>query len=286
LDVVADLERSFVVNADFDWLSLIGTIRRGSRQFYRNRFCNGVGPAAISITDRRHGLFVYVQLAERSAGSFRPKTNVARKLKPTILSMQNLLFDSGLRVLDRDGTADYFSHVLDPATCDALFSSLAHSLDWQCDHIYMFGKLITTKRKVAWIGDPGCSYTYSGVQKNPQPWTSELVLIKQKIESISQYRFNSCLLNLYHDGSEGMGWHSDDEPELVQTAPIASVSLGGERKFSFKHKDDKETTSLVLGNGSVLIMHAPTQQHWQHSLTKTKQSVSPRINLTFRSIRD
>lgn len=150
----------------------------------------------------------------------------------------------------------------------------------------MFGRLITTKRKVAWIGDAGCSYTYSGVQKFPQAWTTELLEIKHQVETLANVRFNSCLLNLYHDGNEGMGWHSDDEKELDPLAPIASVSFGGVRKFAFKHRQDKTNISLFLENGSVLLMQSPTQEFWQHSLTKTKRTVGPRINLTFRAIRE
>jgi alkylated DNA repair dioxygenase AlkB len=149
----------------------------------------------------------------------------------------------------------------------------------------MFGKLVTTKREVAWVGDAGCSYTYSGVKKFPQAWTPELIHIKHTAEALAHHKFNSCLLNLYHDGDQGMGWHSDDEIELEQSAPIASVSFGGDRKFSFKHKFEKLGTSVVLENGSVLLMHAPTQNFWQHSLTKTKRLVPPRINITFRAIR-
>ncbi|MDN3986973.1 alpha-ketoglutarate-dependent dioxygenase AlkB family protein [Zwartia vadi] len=202
--------------------------------------------------------------------------------------MQTNLFEtcrsgSAIHVLSRDGRVDYYPAIFDPDTCAALVNALTHSLDWQVDQIYMFGKLITTKRKVAWVADEGCSYTYSGVKKTPQAWTPELIDIKNQLEEISKWKFNSCLLNLYHDGSEGMGWHSDDEPELERAAPIASLSLGGERKFSFKHKADRESVSLPLENGSVLIMHAPTQEHWHHSLLKTKRPVAPRINLTFRS---
>ena len=203
--------------------------------------------------------------------------------------MQTQLFEtprssSPVNVLLRDGRAEYFSGIFEPSSCSELFSALIGSLDWQVDQLFMFGKLITTKRKVAWVGDAGCAYTYSGVKKEPQAWTPELRQIKSKLEAIAQWQFNSCLLNLYHDGSEGMGWHSDDEPELVQTAPIASLSLGAERKFSFKHKTDKTNASLILENGSVLIMHAPTQTFWNHSLTKTARPVGPRINLTFRAI--
>jgi alkylated DNA repair dioxygenase AlkB len=137
---------------------------------------------------------------------------------------------------------------------------------------------------VAWIGDPKCTYTYSGVKKQPQSWTPELLIIKRQLEELAQAEFNSCLLNFYHDGADGMGWHSDDEKELDAQSPIASLSLGSARKFSFKHKKDKSTTSLFLENGSALIMHAPTQQFWQHALLKTKTIHTPRINLTFRRI--
>jgi alkylated DNA repair dioxygenase AlkB len=204
--------------------------------------------------------------------------------------MQTNLFQANqtssfLNLLPKDGYVQYFPAVFSERDCALWSTTLLQSLDWRVDQLYMFGKLITTKRKVAWVGDPGCSYTYSGVKKEPQSWTAELLHIKSTLEEIAQWNFNSCLLNLYHDGSEGMGWHSDDEPELDQNAPIASLSLGGERKFSFKHKTDKTNASVLLENGSVLLMHAPTQECWNHSLVKTARPVAPRINLTFRAIK-
>jgi alkylated DNA repair dioxygenase AlkB len=190
-----------------------------------------------------------------------------------------------MNLLPKDGGATYIPGFFDPEHCAALFASLQSTINWKEDQLLMFGKLITTKRKVAWVGDAGCSYTYSGVKKFPQAWTADLLHIKHKLESLTHSAFNSCLLNLYHDGDEGMGWHSDDEKELDSAAPIASVSLGGARKFAFKHKLDKNTVSLFLEDGSVLLMQPPTQEFWQHSLTKTKRPVAPRINLTFRAIR-
>ena len=163
-------------------------------------------------------------------------------------------------------------------------TQLQESLVWESDQLIMFGKVVTTRRKVAWVGDSKCSYTYSGVQKIPQAWTSDLLLIKEQLEAMARCQFNSCLLNFYHDGDDGMGWHSDDEKELNPHSPIASLSLGARRKFAFRHKKDKETISLFLEGGSALIMHAPAQEYWQHALLKTKTASDARINLTFRNI--
>ena len=203
--------------------------------------------------------------------------------------MQTELFkqieaDSKINLLPKDGIAHYFQVIFDDVTSDLLYESLLTSLDWRPDELWMFGKKVVTQRKVAWIGDSGCSYTYSGIKKEPQAWTSELLEIKSKVEELAQWKFNSCLLNLYHNGNEGMGWHSDDEVELDEDAPIVSVSFGAKRKFAFRHKLDGTSASLLLASGSALVMHAPTQVFWQHSLLKTKLLIAPRINLTFRAI--
>lgn len=203
--------------------------------------------------------------------------------------MQKTLFDAHrvdpLNLLPKEGCAYYFPALFEESQSQQLFTALTESLQWQADELWMFGQKIVTRRKVAWVGDAGCSYTYSGVEKHPQAWTPELIFVKDKLEAFSQVSFNSCLLNWYHDGNDGMGWHSDDENELDSQSPIASLSLGSTRKFAFRHKKDKTKTSLFLENGSLLIMHAPTQAFWQHSLLKTKTIAMPRINLTFRAIR-
>ena len=203
--------------------------------------------------------------------------------------MQSLLFDHlsndySQNLLPQNGTVHYLPKVFDEISSANLMNILLESLTWEADQLIMFGKRITTRRKVAWVGDPNCSYTYSGVTKNPQTWTTELLEIKTKVEKISQIEFNSCLLNLYLDGNDGMGWHSDNEKELDPHAPIASLSLGAKRKFAFRHKVDGRTVSLFLEDGSALIMHTPTQEYWNHSLLKTKAVTDPRINLTFRKI--
>ncbi len=190
----------------------------------------------------------------------------------------------GLNILPMDGSAQYHPSFINLEESIALMTRLQNSLQWEADQLIMFGKLVTTRRKVAWVGDPACAYTYSGIKRSPQAWTSELLSIKVQLEKLTQSEFNSCLLNFYHDGEDGMGWHSDDEKELDARSPIASLSLGSTRKFAFRHKKDRSTIPLFLENGGVLIMNAPTQQFWQHALLKTKTIDTPRINLTFRKI--
>jgi len=204
--------------------------------------------------------------------------------------MQSTLFESKhsdymTNVLPKDGCAYYFPEVFTELHSVNLMSQLQASLVWEPDQLIMFGKMVITRRKVAWVGDAECAYTYSGVKKSPQEWTAELVSIKNRLEELAKFQFNSCLLNFYHDGDDGMGWHSDDEKELDPNSPIASLSLGAQRKFSFRHKVDKITIPLNLENGSVLMMHSPTQQFWRHALLKTKTVSTPRINLTFRKIK-
>ncbi|MBU3578250.1 alpha-ketoglutarate-dependent dioxygenase AlkB [Polynucleobacter sp. UK-Kesae-W10] len=203
--------------------------------------------------------------------------------------MQSSLFDSkhvecGLNILPKDGLTEYVPNLLSEHESTHFMRRLETSVVWEPEQLIMFGKKIITRRLVAWVGDPNCSYTYSGVKKIPQAWTSELLSLKNQLEELVQSNFNSCLLNFYHDGDDGMGWHSDDEKELDPVAPIASLSLGAKRKFAFRHKHDKTIVSLYLENGSTLIMRSPTQQFWQHALLKTKAVSSPRINLTFRKI--
>jgi alkylated DNA repair dioxygenase AlkB len=127
-------------------------------------------------------------------------------------------------------------------------------------------------------------YTYSNTTKQALAWTKELSELKQIVEQLAGTKFNSCLLNLYHNGNEGMGWHSDDEKPLRKNNTIASLSFGAERKFSFKHKQTKQTVSIVLEYGSLLVMKDATQSNWLHSLPKSKNITQRRINLTFRTI--
>src|SRR5690606_23265469 len=158
------------------------------------------------------------------------------------------------------------------------------SIEWRNDEAVIFGKKIITKRKVAWYGEKPFAYTYSNSTKHALPWTKELLELKTIIEKETGETFNSCLLNLYHNGEEGMAWHSDAEKDLKKNGAIASMSFGAERKFMFKHKATGETISLILAHGSLLLMAGTTQTNWLHRLPPTKLIRTPRINLTFRTI--
>ncbi len=187
-------------------------------------------------------------------------------------------------ILPFDGEAIYHGLVIDKKQCDFYFQKLFNEIPWENDQAIVFGKHYITKRKVAWFGDKEYNYKYSGVTKQAHIWTPELLQLKQKIEKISETTYNSCLLNLYHTGEEGMAWHSDGEKTLLDNGTIASLTLGAERKFSFKHKETKQRIDVILENGSLLLMKGTTQKNWLHRLPPTKKVFSPRINLTFRTI--
>ena len=192
--------------------------------------------------------------------------------------------DPDFNLLPVDGEVNYFGKILTNTDALQYFDYLFKHIEWKNDEVIIAGKHITTKRKIAWYGDHNYSYTYSNTTKHALPWSTELLTLKTIVEQKCGTKFNSCLINLYHNGDEGVTWHSDDEKALGPNTTIASLSFGSERKFSFKHKTSKQTVSIVLEHGSLLIMKGSTQTHWLHSLPKTTKSKSPRINLTFRTI--
>jgi alkylated DNA repair dioxygenase AlkB len=192
--------------------------------------------------------------------------------------------DGVYNLLPYDGTVYYYGKVLSLTEANQDFNDLFNNIAWRQDEAVIFGKHILTSRKVAWYGDQEYDYTYSNTTKKALSWTQELLTLKKLAEEKTEATYNSCLLNLYHDGSEGMAWHSDGEKMLQKNGSIASFTFGAERKFSFKHKQTKESTSLILEHGSLLVMKDETQTNWLHRLPPTTQIKRPRINLTFRTI--
>lgn len=195
-------------------------------------------------------------------------------------------FDAGKNLLPFDGTVNYHGRIFSDNESSLFYHKLFDEIEWEHDKAIIFGKEIITKRKVAWYGEKPFSYTYSKVTKYAKPWTPALQEIKQEVEKQSGETYNSCLLNLYHSGEEGMSWHSDGEKDLKKNGAIASISFGAERKFAFKHKDSKEKVEIWLEDGSLLVMKGTTQLHWLHRLPPTKKVLTPRVNLTFRTIED
>ncbi|MCQ9326614.1 alpha-ketoglutarate-dependent dioxygenase AlkB family protein [Neisseria dentiae] len=191
-------------------------------------------------------------------------------------------------LLPYDGIVNDYGVIFAAHRADALLDALLRDIPWRHDEAVIYGRRITTARKVAWYGDGAFSYTYSGITRTSLPWSGVLPEIKRTVEArlaaVSPTVLNSCLLNLYSDGLEGMAWHSDDEKELGRNTVIASVSFGATRKFAFKHKRTGEKRELMLAHGQLLVMRGETQSHWLHAVMKSAKIHEPRVNLTFRTI--
>lgn len=187
-------------------------------------------------------------------------------------------------ILPYDGITNYHGVILSEEQSAFYYQKLLSEIEWKNDEAIIFGKRIITKRKVAWYGNTNYTYNYSNVTKQALVFTEALLNLKKIVEKESNATYNSCLLNLYHSGEEGMAWHSDGEKMLKKNGEIASLTLGAERKFSFKHKQSKQKIDIVLERGSLLVMKDTTQTNWLHRLPPTKLIKTPRINLTFRTI--
>ena len=192
--------------------------------------------------------------------------------------------DKNVNLLPTGGVVNYFGKVMMQAEADQYLKALLSRIEWKNDEAVIFGRHIVTKRKVAWYGDNEFSYTYSNVTREALAWTPELLKLKKIVEEHTGETYNSCLLNLYHNGEEGMAYHSDGEKDLKKNGAIASLSFGAERTFAFRHKITKERISIILEHGSLLVMKGETQTNWLHRLPPTKRVQIPRVNLTFRTI--
>ncbi|MDN5566068.1 MAG: alpha-ketoglutarate-dependent dioxygenase AlkB [Psychrobacter sp.] len=198
-------------------------------------------------------------------------------------------------LLPYDGTVNDLGIVVDDAA--KLYEQLVTELPWQADTVSLFGKTHITTRQIVWMGDNGLSYYYSGHARQVIDWKPSVLQIKKQVEEKLatigiEVAFNTCLLNFYPTGTDSMGYHADDEKELGQQPIIAALSLGATRKFVFKHKrlkhkdnrrqDTPVKVELYLESGQLIVMRGDTQQHWKHTITKTKTVNEGRISLTFR----
>jgi alkylated DNA repair dioxygenase AlkB len=185
-----------------------------------------------------------------------------------------------------DGVFEYWPGFLDPEEASSYFAALQSRIDWHTPRVFVCGRWIDSPRQSAWYGDRGAVYRYSGTLNEPIPWLPELKTLRERLNHFCKNQFNSTLANHYRSGNDSMGWHSDDEKELGPDPVIASISLGGARRFLLRHRrrQDLPTHEIMLENGSLLVMRTGSQGTWRHSIPKTRRAVAPRINLTYRHI--
>jgi alkylated DNA repair dioxygenase AlkB len=185
-----------------------------------------------------------------------------------------------------DGELRLWARAFDEMESERFFAGLLATVAWHQEQILMFGRRVPVPRLVAWHGDPGATYAYSGTNHLPAPWTPALQRIRERVHQLTGREFNAVLLNRYRGGSDGMGWHSDDEPELGRDPVLASVSFGATRRFCMRHRRRRDQRlDLSLTDGSLLCMAGATQHHWVHAVPKTNAAVGERLNLTFRRVR-
>ncbi|HLA31730.1 MAG TPA: alpha-ketoglutarate-dependent dioxygenase AlkB [Pseudomonas sp.] len=196
----------------------------------------------------------------------------------------NLFNDSQLQLPDAE--LEFHADWLDRATADLWLAQLHAETPWQQPQLQLYGRKVVLPRLVAWYGDAEASYRYSGLTHRPLPWTPLLAQIRARLVAAVGQPLNGLLLNYYRDGQDSMGWHSDDEAELGRNPLVASLNLGGSRRFDLRRKGHSRIEySLLLNHGSLLVMGGPTQHYWQHQVAKTRSPCAPRLNLTFRLIR-
>jgi alkylated DNA repair dioxygenase AlkB len=158
--------------------------------------------------------------------------------------------------------------------------TLIDAIPWQVETARIFGREMPVPRMTAWFGDG--AYSYSGILHLPAPFPVAVERLRKRAEALSGASFNAALANLYRNGRDSVGWHSDNEAGLGNRPIIASLSLGGERRFQFRHRKTKQTITLELSMGHWLMMAGETQMFWLHQVPKTAAAVTPRVNLTFR----
>lgn len=196
----------------------------------------------------------------------------------------NSLFPISGELLPGDGSAVLFPDFLCESDADNYFSGLHNNTPWEQNFIRLFGKEVSEPRLSTWHAEADLPYTYSGVPRTPHPWKEPLSSLRTACEAHTSQSFNGALLNLYRTGLDAMGWHSDDEAVNGPNPVIASISLGAERRFDFRHKQSREVISVVLPHGSLLVMSGACQTFWLHRIAKTTRQTEPRINVTFRRL--
>ncbi len=200
--------------------------------------------------------------------------------------MQQSFFHSGdSNLLPFQGETVFYPEFFSRKISDHYLEKLKTSLDWKQEPIRMFGKLVMQPRLTSLYGDEGRPYGYSGISMTPGIWTAELKEMKKKLREFTGIEFTHVLCNYYRDGQDSMGWHRDNEAVLGKNPSIASVTFGATRMFQIRNYETKDhKIEIPLSHGSLLMMSGESQHHWEHQIPKTKKTLGPRINLTFRKL--
>ena len=193
-------------------------------------------------------------------------------------------FVFGGELLPCDGSAVLIPDFISSRDADQYFNLLMSVTPWEERTLTMFGKQVREPRLSAWHADPDLPYTYSGSERTPMPWNEPLIAVREACQARLGHTFNGVLVNLYRNGQDSMGWHSDDEAVNGPAPIIASVSLGAERRFDLRHKESGEIVTTMLPHGSLLVMSGQSQSHWKHRIPRAARITDPRINLTLRHL--
>jgi len=189
-------------------------------------------------------------------------------------------------LIPHNGIVNLYNGFFAKEESDALLQALISEVPWKQEPIKIFGKEVMQPRLTCWYSDPGVSYKYSGITMTSHDWTDTLSTIRRRIEPVAGTKFNGALLNLYRNGDDSMGWHRDNEKELGKNPVIASVSFGVERVFQLRdYLTKSEKISIALTHGSLLVMAGESQHNWQHRVPAAKAARQPRLNITFRVLR-
>ena len=187
-------------------------------------------------------------------------------------------------ILPYDGDAFYYPKFIPKLEADNILATLLNQTQWEQGEITLFGKNIKEPRLKAFFNNTTHLYHYSGETQKNSPFTSFIEQIRKQLPKVKP-EYNCCLANLYRNGRDYMGYHSDNEPTLKANPRIASLSFGATRKMVFKHKKTNERLELILNSGDLVIMdNWETQQYWKHTIPKTTKALEPRVNLTFRTL--
>lgn len=179
----------------------------------------------------------------------------------------------------------YDANAFAPARADALLTALSREIPWEQHRLNLFGREVASPRMSCWIGDPDATYTYSRTRFEPHAWTPTLASLRDELAARFDLHFNGVLANLYRDGNDAMGWHSDAEPELGDEPVIASLSFGSPRRFRFRSRETRKVAvAIELTHGSLLVMRGGTQRLYQHDVPRCVGCSGVRVNLTFRRI--